>query len=326
VLVLALLFAWPFISAEAEASLHRYGGSPIAFSPFAVLGLRVPLLMRTLLDIPAYWLILLPIELPGMYLAGLIVMKGMTVGAKSRNDRVINALAIVTLVSLLVSCLLASTLADNNDLAWRAALLASTLLIVFASIGVASWVSKGQRGSVILACLAIAMGLPECGREIYSNLTGDYQPEGRVFADAPAMWAAVREKSGRSERVASNPSSMASMTPWPVNISWSLLANRRSCYAGWELTQVYSSVPHLALWPIDAQFKRVFAGEGTPEDVKELATVYDCSVALVTSEDGAWQHDPFRDSPYFKLADEAKGHWRVYRRVVREPVKAPDQP
>jgi hypothetical protein len=323
VLVLSLLLAWPFIDAEAKASLHRYGGSPIALHPFAVLGTSVPISMRALLNIPAYWLILLPIELPGVYLVGLFVMKKMTVGPRSRNDQVINALVVVTLMSLLVSCLLASTLADNNDLAWRAALLASTLLIPFAAMGVASAVAKRQPWAVILACVGIALGLPEAGREIYSNFVGDYNAEGRVFAEAPAMWAAIRDHSDVTERVANNPMLMARMTPWPVNISWSLLSSRRSCYAGWELTQVYSSVPHLKLWAIDAQFKRVFDGAGTPSDVQDLATNYDCSLALVTVEDGAWLNDPFRDSPYFKLVEEAPEHWRLYRRVALPAVKAP---
>lgn len=315
VLVLTLLFAWPFLSAQIAASAHRLSASPIAVMPFAVLGDHVPAALRTFLDIPAFWLILLPIELPGMYLAGLFVMKNMTSGTDERsNAGVVGALTAVALTALLVSCLLASTLADNNDLAWRATLLASSVLIIFAAIGMASWIADRKWLAAGLGLFAIALGLPDCVREIHGNFVGDFQPEGRVFARAPAMWASVRKHLGVAERVASNPSAMASLTPWPVNISWSLLANRRSCYAGWELTQVYSSVPHKDLWQIDNQFRNVFDGKGSDLDIKAMATQFDCAVVLVTSEDGAWTNDPFRSSAYYRLVDEAPGQWRIYRR------------
>ena len=102
------------------------------------------------------------------------------------------------------------------------------------------------------------------------------------------------------------------MTPWAVNLGWALLANRRSCYAGWELTQVYSSVPHDRLRAIDDQFVRVFAGRALPGDVEALAKNDDCTVVVVTPQDGAWTNDPFDASPWYRRVEDAAG-WRIYR-------------
>ena len=64
---------------------------------------------------------------------------------------------------------------------------------------------------------------------------------------------------------------------------------------------------------IDAQFIRVFAGEGSADDVRELATHYGCRVTVVTPADGAWTRDPFASSPLYRLVEAEPGRWRIYR-------------
>ena len=56
------------------------------------------------------------------------------------------------------------------------------------------------------------------------------------------------------------------MTPWPGNISWALLANRRSCFAGDQLLLAFAPLPRARREEIDAQFIRVFAGDGSADD------------------------------------------------------------
>ena len=102
------------------------------------------------------------------------------------------------------------------------------------------------------------------------------------------------------------------MTPWPVNISWALLADRRSCYAGPALVGPVSALSEQRNLLINAQFKRVFAGDADPADMVQLATQYNCSTAVVTPQDGAWQRDPFAASPFYRMVEDNPA-WRIYK-------------
>ena len=301
----------PFLIDQVASSRLRHTGFPIALRLSGVLGPSVPEAWRAWLDGPAYWLLLLPVAMSAAYLPGIAMVVRTLTG---RNALASRMLAVVALVSLTIAWLLVSTIADNNDLGWRAALLGASALTVFAAMGLARWTAEGRRVVVALAIGALLIGLPESWLQVHRNFAGHDQPHGHFFAQMPAMWQKVREHSAIDERVVNNPRGFKDMTPWPVNIAWSLLADRRSCYAGWELAQVFTAVPHDRLRTIDALFVRVFAGDGTPDDVKQMATAYDCSLAVVTSQDGAWTRDPFATSPFFALVDEDAARWRIYRR------------
>jgi hypothetical protein len=137
------------------------------------------------------------------------------------------------------------------------------------------------------------------------------------------MWDAVRRHTTPAERVANNPLFMKDLTPWPVNISWALFADRRSCFAGSELA-LLTSLPRNDVEKIDDQFQRVFDGKGNADDVRDLARRYQCRVAILTSSDGAWRHDPFVDSGFYKLIEEKAGEWKIYRAVEAAiPALAP---
>src|SRR5260370_41340773 len=117
---------------------------------------------------------------------------------------------------------------------------------------------------------------------------GGGAPGSRVVAAPPGRWAAVGRHSRPAERVGNNPLFLQARTPWPVNISWALLSDRRSCFAGRELALVYTTLGSQRTDEINAQFIRVFAGDGSPADVRKLATEYDCRVIVLTAADGAW--------------------------------------
>jgi hypothetical protein len=91
-----------------------------------------------------------------------------------------------------------------------------------------------------------------------------------------------------------------------------LLANRSSCFAGRELAIAYAPLPPERREAIYAQFLRVFGGEGTPDDVRDLAAKYGCDVVVVVPQDKAWDHDPFAASPDYRLAEARDGRWRIY--------------
>jgi hypothetical protein len=255
--LLTIGLAAPFLLDQVGLAAAHEAGAPIALAPHEVLGDALSDRLRRLLDLPAYWLVLLPVELPAIYLTGVVAaaaLRRTTSDPAIRRDAL--ALALLAFAGLMVSWLLASTLGDNNDLGWRAALPPVAVLTVFAAAGLAHWVAARAAVAVAAALVAIALGLPRAYEILRDNAAGHMQPDAAVFAQAPAMWAAVRRHSLPDERVGNNPLALRAATPWPVNIGWALLANRRSCYAGREFALVFTGLPAARRAEIDAQFVR----------------------------------------------------------------------
>jgi hypothetical protein len=319
--LLAIALVFPFLRDEYAATLARHAGFPLAFAPFPVLGPTVPASIRWVLDLPAYWLVLLVIEFPAIYPAGTAALVGILAGrARAETDRrLVVGLALLAGVGFGIAWLFASTIA-NNDLGWRAALPGVLVLTSFAASGLARWRASGATLATLLALACLALGLPD-GVEIFqANATGTLRASAALLAETPALWADVRRHAAPDERVANNPLFLADSVGWPINISWALLANRRSCYAGWNLARPFVALPGPEIDRIDVLFLRVFAGDGAPEDVRDLATRYDCRVVVVAASDGAWRRDPFAASRYYRLVEE-KAQWRIYR--VVEATRAP---
>ena len=97
-----------------------------------------------------------------------------------------------------------------------------------------------------------------------------------------------------------------------VNISWALIADRSSCFAGSELALTFAPLPADRREAINAQFTHLFAGQGTPQDAGDLATEYGCDVVIVVPQDGAWKNDPFAASPDYRLVESREDQWRIY--------------
>jgi hypothetical protein len=159
----------------------------------------------------------------------------------------------------------------------------------------------------------VGLALPDGLRLLRDNIVGRLSEDGVRFGDAPALWAAVRRHTAPDERLASNPRLTGDITPWPVGLSWALLANRRSCFAGDELALAFSSQPLQARARAADLFDRVFAGTGSAADLASLVQDFDCKVIVLTPQDGAWSRDPFAASPLFTRVVEVDGKWRIYR-------------
>jgi hypothetical protein len=132
------------------------------------------------------------------------------------------------------------------------------------------------------------------------------------------LWRAVRRHASPTARVANNPLFLQDLTPWPVNISWALLADRSACFAGRELALALAPLPAARREAIDAQFIRVFAGEGTAEDTGDMASKYGCDVVVLVPQDKAWTKDPFALSPDYRLAESRADRWRIYVRTTAD--------
>jgi hypothetical protein len=137
-------------------------------------------------------------------------------------------------------------------------------------------------------------------------------PDAALFAQTPDLWSAVRRYAAPADRIANNPLFLQDLTPWPANISWALLANRSSCFAGREMALAFAPLPSDRREAINAQFVRVFAGEGTAEDFADMAHIYGCAVIVVVRQDGAWKNDSFAAALDYRLAEQRADRWRIY--------------
>jgi hypothetical protein len=323
--VLAICLVAPFVVDQLSAVRARDGGSPIVVSPYPVVGEFFPYGFRRVLDVPAFWLIILPGELPAAFFAGVIGLMALWRSTLPATERLAVALlACLAAAGLALSWLLASTLGDNNDLGLRAIIPAEMVLIVgtaAAAIGLAS-----VRLRIVVATMAVIgllLSLPDTATMIDDNVAGLRRPGGKEFAQSPRLWAAVRRYASPAARIANNPLFVKDVTPWPVNISWALLANRSSCFASLDLALAYAPLPVKRREAIGGQFLRVFAGEGTPDDVHDMAIKYGCDVAVVVPTDRAWDKDPFSASPDYRLAEAREDSWRIYVRQAPTPLISP---
>ena len=312
---------------DAADGAFGIGGPPVILRPTRVLGPLLPEPWRWALDLPAYWLVLLVVEFPVIVAGAAFLWRsrgrpGGSDGGGSEGDEAggalaRRALAVLGAVSLLGGWLLVSTAGENNDLGWRAILPAILLLTVMAAGGAAGWAARRPGLSGIVMALVIAAGLPDAFRVGRGNLTGDPSASAAAFAEAPALWEAVRRHAGPDQRVANNPGSLGDVTPWAVNIGWALLADRRSCFAGNEMALAFAFLPAGRRLSISDRFARVFRGEASPDDLAALADAYGCEVVVVTPRDGAWAADPFGASARFRLLEAMPDRWRIYGRHPR---------
>lgn len=313
---LTLAMVAPLLHEQLAVAALRGGGNPIAIAPVDVLGDAFPAAVRQFLDPPAYWLVYLPLEFPAFYLPGLAAVLALMrerslVEAAWPTTR---ALMLLLAASLAAAWLLVSTVGDNNDLGWRAVLPAVMLLIVFAAAGISRRFAAGSYGLPALALVGCLTGLPEAAALMRENVLGNPNAAAKDFARSPRLWAAVRRHTARDERVANNPHDLAAMTLWPANISWALLADRRSCYAGNELALAFAPISAAQRADVDARFKRVFDGDPLPGDLDQLARRYRCDIAVLTPRDGAWTRDPFASGDAYRVVEDAPD-WRIYRRI-----------
>ena len=312
--VLAAVLAAPFLYDQLAATAQRGASFPIGIEPYEVLGPWFPEHLRRILDLPAYWIVLLIIEFPAILITGAIALAELLMsGPETGRKRVVAALTALVVASLIVTWLLTSRLGDHNDLAWRAVLPAVLVLIVAASVGLARWISQRISVAAFAALAALIVALPEGIKLAIDNAIGHLSPSANALAQAPALWAAARAQTAPDERIANNPLFLADATPWPVNISWALLADRRSCFAGRELALAYVPLPDARREAISAQFIRVFAGQGSAAEASALAAQYACRVIVVTPADGAWTSDPFAANPSFRLVEFKPDRWKIYR-------------
>ncbi len=304
---MASLLVAPFLISQAHSVAARGAGFPVTIQPYHALAHA-----GAAGDLLAFWLLILPFNFPALFSAGALGM-WQTLRAQRGQNAMLPVLAGFAAACLSVTWLLKSTL-DNNDLGWRAALPAVLIMTIFAASAWSRWLAGPWRLPAAAALLLAALGLVQSGEKFREAWYGQRPADAAGFARSLPLWDAVRRHAAPDARVANNPLMLATMTPWPDDISWALLSDRPSCYAGWASAIAYAAVPRDTLLNTDTLFKRVFAGEAHAGDVEELASAYGCDVAVLTPKDGAWQHDPFAASQAWQLTEERPDGWRIYAR------------
>jgi hypothetical protein len=312
--VIAGVLCAPLLRDQFAVAALRGDGFPIAIRHVDVLGDDVAPGLRAVLDWPLFWLVYLPLELPAYCLAGGIAIVTLARCHAKDDGGTLRPLAILLAASLMIAWLLASTVGSNNDLGWRAILPAVFLLAAFAAGGCSHWLDTRSAIAAAFALAALGLGLPEGLAIIADNAGAHPTRSAQAFAASPALWKAVREKMAPHERLANNPLFLADMTPWPINISWALLADRRSCFAGADLALPFAPVSRARRAELEGQFTRVFAGTPTGDDLAQMANRSLCDVVVVVPQDGAWASDPFASSPYYRLVEARPDAWRIYRK------------
>jgi hypothetical protein len=296
---LTLVLIAPFLSAESAAVAARHGGAGVALGAYPVFGPVVPAAWRPILDLPAFWFVLLPFLFPAVLPAALAFCR--TTQSAWRKP-----FSVLALACLCGACVSRSTF-DNNDLGWRVVLPALLVATPMAAV----WLARG-RGVRLLAALGFgALGLVQT-----AVFAGDYTLGRRPgapadFVQAQAMWPAVRALTGRDERIANNPHDLETVTPWAVNIGWALLSDRPSCYAGWETVLAYGAMPRARLLAMNGRSRRLFAGVPVEGDIRDLRDQDHCDAVLVTSRDPAWQKPFWKDVSLFKPLS-ATETWSLY--------------
>jgi len=308
----------PFVRDQLAAARAHGGGNPIIVAPYAVFGERFPIWLRRVLDVPGYWTIVLPVELPAAFIAGVIALTIALRSVMPRSEKLAIAIfACLAGTGLVVAWLMVSTLGDNNDLGLRAIIPAEMILIVMTAAVAAGLPSAASRAAVIVAAvLGLGLSLPDFAQTIRDNIvSGRKSADASVLARTPELWAAVRRHAAPAARIANNPMFLEDLTPWPVNISWALLANRSSCFAGREMALAFAPLSAERRATINAEFQRVFAGGGTADDVHDMATKYGCDTVVIVVQDKAWSSDPLAAAPEYRLAEANEGRWRIYVRA-----------
>lgn len=312
----AVVFASPLIVEQALAMSARQGGFPISFSSVMVLGDVIPEWSRPVLDPLAFYLVYLTVELQVCYVIGLPMLARL-VGARSahlgRRHQVL-VLAAAVVVSLLATGFLSSTVTANNDLGWRAVLPAVLILVAISGAGMAAAIRQRVTIRRVLMFAVFLLAAFQAVLVLSSNLFPTPTGSGREFTGSIELWRDVRSVSSPLQRVVNNPDYLGKVTPWPVNISWALLSNRRSCYAARNLVEALVPLPREELDEIDALFRRVFTQGPESGDVRRLAFEFGCEIAIVTVDDPIWPIDPFAENLTYELVVARRDRWRIYRR------------
>jgi hypothetical protein len=294
---IAILLVTPLLRDQSAASFAR-GALPLALAIYPV-SPSSPAWLNA-----ASFPMLLILEFPVAALLGGFAVTRIPRRPTPLWQRSLLALA----AAALLACFTLRSTIDNNDLGWRAILPTLLVLTPFAAAELRRQFARAPARAAALTLIPV-LALSGTIPLLRENLRPVPSPDARSFAAAATLWSQLRPLIPPDARIATDPALDATLTLWPANIGWALLADRASCYAGWATGHPFTALPSGRLYAIDQQFRRIFDGAPTLADLAALPAL-SCRYALLTPASPAWTHDPFAAEP---LIASKPGAWRLYR-------------
>jgi hypothetical protein len=274
-------------------------------------------------EVLGYWTVLLPTEFGAIYVGGLLGLLGTIVAARRTvfdPQRALPVWLALAILPLLMTEVLRSSIA-NNDLGWRVIIVSQLVLTGWGAATLRRLFQLDRRALVaciplVLMLASLPAGITWLSRMSIPSLdTRPMTEHHRAFARDPEVWAAVRRHTPPQESILNNARSRDGVTPWPGNIGWALLSDRRSCIGGWEWLRAYTQIRHRRLVDIVGLSERFFSGDASAADEARLQEEFGCRTLLITPEDGVWRHRSLASPEQWRLVEEEAGRWRIYRAV-----------
>jgi hypothetical protein len=215
----------------------------------------------------------------------------------------------------------------NNDLGWRAHTVSYLLLCIWGAQALdelarrTSHAPGGRRWRYTRGLLwTLAAGLIVAGVYVATpTLPGPQAADSRDLRDERARflvqaraWEIVRRHAGPDELVQSNPYAFTRLCPFPVNLSFTLFADRRSVYAHPNLIHTYShGMADELLRGMHLIVMNAFAKAPNSNLLKLLRDELHVKALLVDRKDPVWNGDGLeRSNVYARVHAEAD--FRVY--------------
>jgi hypothetical protein len=309
------------VLSAAIAGPYAYQGKAVAL----ILQRAVSWSQSGALQLVLYWTYAVPIAYGAACVLGTIgLARALRRGGPTHLFALLSCAAVVGF--LLVTQTIRS-IVMNNDLGWRAHIVAYLLLSIWgaqsldelarmnsdASAG-SRW--RGARGLMwSLAAGAILAGLYVATPRLpgpQAADSSDLREERARFLVQARAWDLVRRHASRDELVQSNPYAFTRLSPFPVNLSFTLFADRRSVYAHPNLIHTYShGMGSELLRGLHLIVMNAFSEQPNPNLLKLLRDGLHVKALLVDRKDPVWRGDGLERSKVYARV-HAEEFFRVY--------------
>ena len=320
---LAVALSLPFLLDQAAVAALRGGGAPVALAPVGVLGPAVPEGLRTLLDLPAFWLVYLPLEFAAVYPAGLI---GLVVLVRRRRagepqDDLVLALALTVVASSPSPGCCAAPWPGTTTSAGGPSCRRCCCWSCSPQPSISAVARRGGPGRGRLRRAGRRAGGTRHGR------TGARGPVRLADADragvrrraGPVAGGAAARGGGRARGqqpgAAGRGHAVAGQHLVGADGRPPLLLRRRQ--PGHRLRRRRPGRAGRDRGAVRARVRRRAAAR-RPRGAGRRATA--APSCVLTPQDGAWKHDPFADSGLYRLVDSRDDAWRIYRAASQMPA------
>ncbi len=262
--LLSLLLALPFIINQAGAmhdmfpvAVHIYPWSRHLHPLVAILG---------------FWTVYYFLQMPVLFL--------LAVCAVTRaHIKKYQVFYVMIFASAFVTCFL-KTVIDNNDLGWRSVLISIMLLVPLAACRLSTLSRPIQIG-----CVVLALALVNLSGSAWDKL--EHFPAHQLKPLSAQSLAAIRHYVTEDDYFATTPLDWPGSNPYPGNLDFMLLTERRSCYASRGAVHAYC---YYELRPLYLWMQKLFAGEFSQKDVEKLRQ-YQCSKFIFHQTDKNFDKD-----------------------------------